>query len=461
MNQNSFKKLLKAEEFSNGTSNHLKWIKNSLEGNTVTVIGNADIEEIIFETGERYEKEIIIDGCVFNRIIFRGGYFKKIVFRNGIFNGFVSIRGGTIENLVLLGGTFNHWLGTLDGIKNLEKLGGPADGPKQASEALYIKRFEIEGGTYVNNIWVSGGTIDRLEIKTVSAVKIHCKPNDDEYFDTKEEKYKCKYDSIPNISELILSRYSNKDNFIHISDIDVDTLRFKDFTNIGNITISKLRLRTNIIFENSDLGKTSFIDCDFSKRDLIFSSSKITEVALAGCKLPDAEKIKSPDEDPIQKKLALSQIKKVFLNMGDGVTATEYHANELITHRKTLKWKNWPEWLSLFLNNVTNRHGRSWWQAFWILFSLNAILYTLYCRSLGFGFDPSPEGWRVFWRNAATFPEFFNPIRKSDFLPQVLVQKAEYLVPRKTLVIDSIAKFLSAYLIYQLVAAFRKHGKKE
>jgi hypothetical protein len=73
------------------------------------------MDDIVFRSGEHYDKDIIFDGGSFKNIIFRGGTFKKVVFRRGTFDGFVSIRGGSIENLVLLGGIFNHWLGTLNG----------------------------------------------------------------------------------------------------------------------------------------------------------------------------------------------------------------------------------------------------------------------------------------------------------------------------------------------------------
>ena len=36
----------------------------------------------------------------------------------------------------------------------------------------------------------------------------------------------------------------------------------------------------------------------------------------------------------------------------------------------------------------------------------------------------------------------------------------EYIIPSMSVFIDSIAKIVNAYLLYQFVAAFRKHGKK-
>ncbi len=233
-----------------------------------------------------------------------------------------------------------------------------------------------------------------------------------------------------------------------------------NFTNIGNITISNIKLNQNICIENSDLGKTTFIDCNFSEQKMIFDSSKITEVALAGGYLPKPSNIyclaENQDE---QKKLALSQIKKIYQNMGDVVTASRYQAEELNTYMNTLSF-GWEK-LNLTLNKITNNHGQSWGKAFKILLVGGIILYCLYCFSLGFTIDFSKQGFEKLFRNSGYFLEFLNPIRKSDFLPKVLIDaKEETDVPTIAFVVDSISKIFTAYLIYQLIAAFRKHGKK-
>lgn len=427
--------------------------------NKITVKGDFEVlGDLVFQSGETYDKEIFFDGGTYKNIIFRGGSFRKVFFRRGTFNGFVSIRGGNIKNLVLLGGTFNHWLGTLNGINNSD------DGiNKLADEPLVIERFEIEGGTYVNNIWISGGKIDSLEIKCVSPVKIHCNPNDDRIFDTTKNEYTPRHKSSPDIRNLIISRYSNKDNFIHISELELDTIRFEKFTNIGTITISNVVLNKYLSFENSDLGKTTFISCDFYNQTLYFNSSKITEVSLIGTDFPDHTRIKNLDSyqstsHEIQKRVALSQLKKIYQNMGDAVTAAHYQAEELDTYTSTLPW-GWEK-CALVLNHQTNRHGQSWERALGVLVIGNIILYTIYCIFLGFKIDLSAAGLQQLVKNMAYSFEFLNPLRKSDFLPKALAGKSEQDIPPMAYVIDSIGKIFTAYLIYQLVAAFRKHGKK-
>jgi len=426
------------------------------EHDNIVVKGNFEIDEnIIFKRGEVYEKEIFFDGGTYKNIIFLGGKFKKIFFRRGNFNGYVSIRGGHIENLMLLGGNFTHWLGTLDGFSNTD-----FNNQVLADEPLIIDRFEIEGGTYANNLWISGGTIGSLEIKTVTPVKIHCKPNDDKIYDSLNNNYTSRFTSTPRIKNLIFSRYSNKDNFYHISEIKLETIKFENFTNIGNITLTNIELEKSISFENSDLGKITFINCDFSKQTLYFDSSKITEISLAGVQLPESFNIYSVASDKLfQKRLVLGQLKKVYQNMGDNVSSNKYQAQELEIYRSTLNC-SWEKF-NLSLNKFSNNYGQKWESALALIIFSSGFFYILYCRTLGFYIDFSLEGFNIFLRNTGYFLEFINPIRKSEFLPKVLMNVTEdYNVSTVAIFIDSCSKLFNAYLIYQFIAAFRKHGKK-
>jgi hypothetical protein len=426
------------------------------EDNKMVISGDFKLRsDLVFESNESYNQEIFFDGGTYKNIIFRGGYFKKLFFRRGNFNGYVSIRGGVIENLILLGGNFNHWLGTLDGLENIE---GP--NTMLAEDKLKINRFEIEGGTYLNNIWISGGDINSLEVKCVTPIIMHCKPNDDKSFDTQENIYKNKFDSKPRIQNLVVSRYSNKNTFYHFSELDLKSLKFENFTNLGNITISKVTLEDNLFIENSNLGKTTFIDCDFSLKKLIFDSSKINEIALAGSKLPEPENIQSVSfDDKNQKKLALSQIKKVYQSLGDNVSASRYQAEELNTYHKTLKF-SWEK-INLRLNQITNNHGQRWDRPLALLLLSTLFFYVLYCSLLGFQVDfQAEDGLNTLKRNLSFYLEFLNPIRKTDFLPKALlgIEKSRD-IPNGVIFIDSLAKIVNAYLLYQFIAAFRKFGK--
>lgn len=470
-----FKKLIRGIPFDtvykdkDSIFNSLPPIEAQLNDGIITISGDFELADaLIFEKGENYNTPIILGGGNFKNIIFRGGYFKKLVFRRGSYNGYVSIRGGKIDNLILIGGNFD-WLGTLDGHSNYE------DDKILANEPLEINRFELEGGNYTNNIWLQGGLINRLEIKCFTPIKLHCRPSDHEIYDTVTRSYQRKFISKPNIEELLISRYSNKENFYHFSGLTFHRIAFDNYTNLGNITIAQVEVDEWIRFDNSDIGRINLIDCNLSKATMYFDSSKITEMALPGTQLPSASKITSRIESfgdltksasvkasiIYQKRLALSQIKKAYQNMGDTVAGTHYQAMELETYRGSLKANS--EWINLSLNYYSNLHGQSWWRPLWLLLVCAICFYILYCRALGFTLDkPTKEGIDLMWHNAGYILEFVNPIRKSDFLPKVLLKGSldEYHLPVRAVVVDGIAKIFNAYLLYQFIAAFRRHGKK-
>jgi hypothetical protein len=359
-------------------SDQLDRIKITRNTNQIIVKGDFEIEdELIFYKEDIFDKELIIDGGIFNRIIFRGGNFKKIVFRRCEVNGFVSIRGGTFENLVLLGGNFNQWLGLMDGIKNKDN---PEDEDFLAEEPLIIKRFEIDGGSYAYNIWISGGEIDSLEIKSVSPIRIHCRPDDSKVYNYETNSHTPKYLTVPRIKKLIFSRYCNKYSFFQVSDLKLDNLVFDNFTNIGMISVAKVVLKSELTILNSDLGKTTLIDCDFSKQNLNFISSRILDLSLAGSKLPNPTNIVTKDSE--QKRLALSQIKKIYENRGDLIEASNYQAEELRVYSGIAPKR--AERINLWLNNATNNHGQSWWKPLRILLMGSAIFFCIYCLLLGF-----------------------------------------------------------------------------
>lgn len=447
-------KMTKEELWSHGRN--VPNILIEYENDSIVVKGAFELkDDLIFESGEVFEKEVFFDGGTFKNIVFRGGEFNKLLFRRGEFNGFVSIRGGLIRNLILLGGNFNHWLGTLDG--NINK---DVDGSLLAEDDLIIERFEIEGGSYSNNMWISGGEIKSMEVKCVTGVAIHFMPNDDKTFDSNAGEYKKKFDSKPRIRNLLISRYSNKDSFYQFSDLALDKLMFENYTNLGSITISRATLINELQIENSDLGKTTFIDCDFSKNRMQFDSSKITDIGLAGALLPKPDNIRSKDESDVkQKRLALSQLKKVYEMMGDNLSAGEYRAVELDTYR-SMPISAWEKF-NLGLNKITNDHGLRWDYALGCITIVAAIFYTLYCSALGFSLEFSSNGWSLFWSNSSYILEFINPVRKSDFLPKALLGISDpKLIPKSAIIVDGISRILMTYLLYQFIAAFRRFGKK-
>lgn len=135
-----------------------------------------------------------------------------------------------------------------------------------------------------------------------------------------------------------------KDRNSDFSGFAVDSLSFIDFYNYGNISFSNLNdgipIIGNLQIRNSDLGKMLFMNCDFTGSELDFVSSKISEIFLAGTSMPTSSKINSSAEptgfDFENKRLALTQLKKVFDNRGDSLNSTKFHQAELEVWEKEI-----------------------------------------------------------------------------------------------------------------------------
>lgn len=427
-----------------------------IENGYVIIRGQFELtDDITFKARDIYNKSIVIDGGNFKNIIFTGGNFNKFVFRRGSFDGYVSIRGGAFNKIVLLGGNFKHWLGTLDGIRNFVSIDNKPI--ELAEEKLEIKQFEIEGGTFAHNIWINGGIIKKLEIRSVSAIKLHCSPNEDKSYNDDNGTYANLYDSKPKINDIVISRYINKDSFYQFNQLSINTLSFISCTNLGNTTFSEISINKLILFENSDVGKTSFVNCNFIENSLKFKNSKLTEISLTGTNLPTFQIDKDEKPDYIQASLAMSQIKKVYQNMGDYSKSYKYKAEELKSNLSIPGFK-WDK-INLFLNKLSNDFEQSWARALMIILIGNIFLFSAYCRSLGYHIEFSWNGVEKCLGMSKYLLEFINPIRKFDTIPGYLFTHETISIGSNTILIDSLSKLFNAYMIYQFISAFRRHGK--
>ncbi len=180
-------------------------------------------------------------------------------------------------------------------------------------------------------------------------------------------------------------------------------------------------------------------------------------------------------EFPKQKRLAWGQIKKVYENRGDLVESGRYLAKEMNLHLDSLSWrKDFWETLNLFVNKWSNNHGQSWKRGIVSTITIATFFYTIYCNLLGYNLTLSLNSTSkdTFWEIASFLPEFINPIHKADYIANEL-QKYEHLkaglsltdleeypLPRNARFIDTISRIFVGYCVFQLIAAFRKYGKK-
>jgi len=234
--------------------------------------------------------------------------------------------------------------------------------------------------------------------------------------------------------------------------------------------------KSSLTFVNSDLGKTNFFESRISEASFNFKSSKLTDIFLAGTKIPEfAQQIvqdNSEFNDPEQKRLALSQIRRVYENRGDQISAGEYLGKELEVRRAeaklTVNRRLFNERLPLWLSLKSNNHGQDWIFAFILLFGGGLFLWFLICLPIFNMNDWTLNSGLIFIKSVPYFFQFLLPIHKYDlvneFVKEVGGFKDLYRLNEWALAyanfIDAVWRIASGYLIYQLVTAFRKHGRK-
>lgn len=379
---------------------------------------------------------------------------KKIKFSNLTIESKYEIQGedSNIENLEFQNVTFNGNLKIIDGkFNNLSIL-----------ESSFEKNLEFNGGSF--------GIVKIDKLEKVSTIEVQSQAYLDEFKLTSTTKsFNLLLNSSTHNKIYLENLNSTKDNFICFNQIKVNHLIFNKFINFGSVYLINLKQvdksthnDSTIYILNSDLGKTTMMDCNLENYRLDFHSSKISEVFLAGTKMPSHDKINLNSGDKEQKRLALSQIKKIYENRGDSLTANEYYAEEMRTYMsqlfKNFKLSQIPEILNLILNQISNNFGQSWFLPLIITILVIFISLELFTRSLNVPI--SDDIWGALkWKMGLMF-EFINPTTKiKDFADSLSVPHQN--LNSKSRFIFGLTRFvIIPYFVYQLIAAFRKHGKK-
>lgn len=384
----------------------------------------------------------------YKEISFNGGEFQNIQFREGFYD-FLEIKSLTVNDRVtLLGGEFlNIEFDT--GFNSRNKFFLDDFGNKK----LFVNRLEIfqigsshviiSGGEY-NSIFFEESTSSKDCSIQISTIRAH---------------------------EISFVQYNNH-GYINFNGISSRTKPFVPSTSstIQHVQYSIKKTGSTFRIFNSSLGKLEFIGCDLeSFKNFELENSKILDVFIAGTKMPmEVSVTEDRDEDLIwlyeQQRLGYGQLKKICELKGDLFEAVQYHALQMDALYKSLNWKHHTfEKLTLWLNSTSNQHGRSWKQALLFTTVTSVFLFTGYCCSLVFydgdiASQLSRYGDAQFFNIISHIFEFILPLHKSGFMEKAIdgLSLKENWISR---IFDFSGRIFIAYGIYQLISAFRKHGK--
>ncbi len=493
--------------------NNCKFEENvSFEGPTLSYIHFANCEfqkDFLIRDGSFKGDFVLTDTNILETFYIYGGRFSDFRFNRSNCARFY-IKGGTIGEVSLYESKINRALDILGGsIVNLHITKSEVvdqfnmfDCEVKESVSVANVKFDCSlnlssnkflskcifsscyfyRSVYLADSYFSGG----LEFKKCKIYRISI----DEFF----RPVKLIIDNDCEISSVLILGFIQKETIFHISGL-IFLLEFRKVINNGVFIISDVKIgdkhkftrqddvefdfsKTQTIIDNSifsdninepeirilssDLGKTTIVNSDLSNFRLLFYSSKITDVFIAGSKMPS----RIVNDDVEQRQLGYSQIKKIYDNRGDKVQANFYLSEEMNAYYDTLNWKdNFWEKLNLFANKFSTNHGQSWSRGLLTTILVSSLFYILYCFQLGI----RPTYFYVngdilyvpilfFGKVASYFIEFVNPIHKADYIADEIYEKKQY-VSGWARFTEGISRIFIAYFVYQLVQAFRKHGK--
>lgn len=447
-------------------------------------------------TNAFFQDLIQIEDCNFKRyfLIKDGDFSKKCLIIRNKFEGYFNIKGGDYQadfwidrayfehDFTIEGGTFYKNFTIVDTTFNIRfsVLYGNFYGSFKLthnvfqedilvqSRPIFHREFWLEGGTikgiinykdgYINHLILSKLTskveVEIFEKISINQLTFRAVIQKDSYIALTGGFHLIEFDSIHNLG------------LIKLNNVCAKSSPSKFEKNLSSNTLANVSGRPQFRIINSDLGKMILINSKLEDYDLDFMNSRITDLFIVGTKMPQMV-ISSFGSEEIfheQQQQFYSQIKKTFEASGDKVLASQYLAKELDAYKnKIKKSKDKGEYIILWLNEKTSYYGQNWLLALkWTLYC-SISLYFAYCVFLGF--LPCISSWKnieTFGRLVSYYPEFLNPIHKADYIADELVSpksNTNGLGLGVARVVEAISRIIIGFLIYQLVQAFRKHGK--
>lgn len=332
------------------------------------VSGGVFLDEIHINKGN-FEKKSGITNGIFEKISIKYGTFNYMTFAGGIFNKDVSVEGGIYsDSLSISAGTFKE---------NLNINGG---------ESKQISLSDEEGLLFINKCIISFDDClyGKVDIRRISDNKFIC-------------------NTIKLIGQI------KKDSLLKLDNLTINSLIIKDLYNFGTINIVSMSAshkyfnvkfkiqeylldienifkQAEINIYNSDIGKTTLIECSLEEFKLYIKGSKINELFLAGTKMPNIintnNEFQKPDWE--QRRISYSQIKKVYEARGDSVGANEFFVKEMDALNKIITWRyNFWDKLNLTMNAISTYHGLRWQQGLFTTLLVGLIFFETYCFALG------------------------------------------------------------------------------
>ncbi len=215
----------------------------------------------------------------------------------------------------------------------------------------------------------------------------------------------------------------------------------------------------------SDLGKAKLMNFSFKECDSVtITDSFLSEISFTSTTWFTDNRMHSGRENyPEKRREVYRQLKQAAEKQGDKINSLEFQARELKAFKKMLSC--WSETslndrLILILSE-TNDFGLSWLRPLWLLLVITLIFYLLIVVSISstLKFAPATNTDELattlvlFLENSSILIQMLNPAHNLSHM----FSKNE--LTTSTYWLDGIHRIIAAFLLVQIVSAFRKFVK--
>lgn len=253
---------------------------------------------------------------------------------------------------------------------------------------------------------------------------------------------------------------------INFQGTKLENIEFNEYSNAGLLSLLTCRIENAGRFEarNSDLGKTRFLGFDFSEfRCVTLSNSFLSEIACSSCEWFDDERlIRDKKTKFYGKREIYRQLKQAAEKQGNRIHALEFQSRELDAFRWEIASRKHfftSDRLTLLLG-LTNQFGLNWLLPLGLLIGTTLVFYMLImiCTSPVITFTPAKSmadvsyTLAILWDRSEVLIQLFNPAHNLSHLFKDPIATSVYWL-------DGIHRIIAAFLIVQIVSAFRKFYK--
>ena len=235
--------------------------------------------------------------------------------------------------------------------------------------------------------------------------------------------------------------------------------------------VSALDKDSIIDISNSNLGKTTFFNFDFSSfKTINIESSILNEIITSNVKWFKSSQLIADNQNKREvfrqlKYASEKQSNKIDALMFNAYEMHEFHNELVIDSKKELQpdesLKNINNRISLFAG-MTNDFGQNWIKPVTLLLLFTLFFYPFYVVGLSdeisFGFNFCPENIKitkkVFGDNLKLIPQIL------DITHSLSKMKVNGSIGNLLYFIDFIYKLMLAFFIFQTISAFRKYFVK-